>query len=83
MTIFLYSVKCSGFSIYPLINGMSDHDAQIIVLHDIAIRTYDNCFYFTRKCNKSSVLDFNLELSYESWENVFSYDDINVSFNNF
>ena len=62
---------------------MSDHDAQIIILHDIAIRNYDNCFCFTRKYNKSSVLDFNLKLSYESWENVFSYDDINVSFNNF
>jgi hypothetical protein len=45
---------------------MSDYDAQIIVLHDIAIRTYDNYLYFIRKYNRSSGLDFNLKLSYES-----------------
>jgi len=28
-------------------------------------------------------LDFNFKLTYESWDNVFSYDDVNLSFNNF
>jgi hypothetical protein len=61
---------------------MSDHDAQIIVLHDI-IQNGNNYFYYTRKINKSLVLEFNFKLTYESWDNVLSYDDVNVSFNNF
>ena len=59
-------------------NGMSDHDAQIIILHDITVVNDTNHFYLTRKITKTTVLDFNLKLSY-----VFSYDDMNLSFNNF
>ena len=66
-----------------MINGMSDHDAQILILHDITMVNDSSHFYFTREINEASVLDFNLKLSYESWDDVFSYDDINLSFNNF
>jgi len=57
--------------------------AQIIVLQDIVIQNDKNYFYYTRKFNKSLVLDFNFTLAYESWANVFSYDNVNLSFNNF
>jgi hypothetical protein len=56
---------------------MSDHDAQIIVLHDIAVLNDNNYFYITRKINKLSVFDFSYKLTYETWENVFSYDNVN------
>jgi hypothetical protein len=69
--------------VYPVINGISDHDAQIISLHDITVVNYITQFYLTRKINKLSVLNFNLKLSYELWDDVFSYDDMNLSFNNF
>jgi len=59
-----------------------DSDQQIIVLHDIIIPN-DNYFYYTTKFNKSLVLDVNFKLTNESWDNVFSYDDVNLSFNNF
>ena len=72
-----------NFTIYPMINGMSDHDAQIIILYDITMVNDSSHFYFTRKLNETSVLDFNLKLSYESWEDVFSHDDIHLNFNNF
>jgi hypothetical protein len=49
---------------------MSDHDAQIIVLHNITNLNVDNHFYFTRKFNISSILEFNIQLAYESWDNV-------------
>jgi hypothetical protein len=35
-----------------------------------------------RKFTTSSVLEFNSQLTYESWNNVFAYDDVNLSFNN-
>jgi len=75
------TAKFSDFIVYPVINGISDHDAQIIVLHDI--QNESNHFYFTRKFHKSLVLDFNIHLTYESWDKVFSYIDVNLSFNNF
>jgi hypothetical protein len=65
-----------------LINGVSDHYAQIIVLHDIIMQKERNYFYFTRKFNKSLALDFNIKLTYKSWDNVLSYNDVNLSFNN-
>ena len=69
--------------VYPMANGMSDHDAQIIILHDITVVNDTNHFYLTRKITKITVLDFNFKLSYESWDDEFSYDDMNLSFNNF
>jgi len=45
------------------INCMQDDDAQIIVLHNITILNVENHFYFTRKFNTSSVLEFNIQLT--------------------
>ena len=81
--IFINTVKFSDLILYPLINGVSDHDAQIIVLHDIIIQNESNYFYSARKFNKSLALDFNIKLTYKSWDSVFSYNDMNLSFNNF
>ena len=80
--IFINIVKYNNFIVYPLVNSMSDHDAQIIVLHDITIPNDNNYFHFTRTLNKSSVLNFNFKLTYEFWDNVFSYNVVNLSFNN-
>jgi hypothetical protein len=64
--IFISTVKYNNFIFYPLVNGMSNLDAQIIVLHDIIIQNDNNYFYYTRKINKSFVLEFNFKLTYES-----------------
>jgi len=58
---------------------MSDHDAQIIVLHYITLPNDNNYFHFTRNFR----FRLQLKLTDESWDNVFSYDDVNLSFNNF
>ena len=61
--IFINTTKYNNFMIYPMINGMSDHDARFIILHDITMANDSSHFYFTRKINEASVLDFNLKLS--------------------
>jgi hypothetical protein len=81
--IFINTANQNSISVYPWINGLSDHDAQIIVLHDIAIRTCEKKLYFCRRFNRAAVTDLNIKLSYESWNDVFSYNDVNVSFNKF
>ena len=66
-----------------MVNGISEHDAQIIILHDVTMVIDTSHFYLTRKINKASVLDFNLKLSCESWNDVFAHDEMNLRFNNF
>jgi len=70
--IFINTFKYNNFTVYPWINGMSDHDAQIIVLHNITTFQVDNHFHFMRKFITSSALEFKIQLTYESWDKVFA-----------
>jgi len=70
--IFINIFKYKSFTVYQWINGMTDHDAQIIVLQNITTLKADNHFYFMRKFITSSVLEFNIQLTYESCDNVFA-----------
>ena len=81
--IFINNIKFHSFSIYPFVNGMSDHDAQIIVIHNLTVQNCNNYFYFGQKIDKCSIIDFNTKLSYESWEDIFIDNDVNAIFNNF
>jgi len=54
---------------------------RLLFHHDITTPN-DNYFHFTRNFNKSC-LRLQLQITYESWDNVLSYDDVNLSFNNF
>ena len=81
--IFINTVNLNKFSVYPGINGLSDHDAQIIVLHDIAIMTDEKKLSFCRRFNGAAITDLTTKLSYESWDEVLSYNDVNMSFNKF
>jgi len=40
-------------------------------------------FYYNRKIDKLSIIDFNTKLSYKSWEDLFTENDLNTIFNNF
>jgi len=80
--IFIYTFKFSSLSLYPIINGLSDHDAQSIT-HNILEQNCNTYFYFNRKIDKFSIVDFNTKLSYESWEDIFAENNVNTIFNNF
>ena len=71
------------FSVYPFINGLSDHDAQIIAFTDIFTSTPKQTFSSIRKIDSNTINTFVLRLSYENWENVFLEENVNVIFNNF
>jgi hypothetical protein len=59
------------FSVHPLINGLSDHDAQINTLSNIFISTPRHVFSYNRKVDSNSISKFTFMLSYENWEDVF------------
>jgi hypothetical protein len=80
--IFLDKNKNKDYSIIPISNGLSNHDAQIIQLHDVDIPTQQ-----IKPCNKSeineaTIAQFKINLSYESWH-VFNDEDPDSSYNNF
>jgi hypothetical protein len=87
MTIFLLiNLKNENYSVYSLINGLSNHDAQVFNLSDITVPDDRNEFYSYRKISTHPLNEFQTSLSYEAWENVFSNNndnDTNTTFNNF
>ena len=68
---------------YPFINGLSNHDAQIIAFTDIFTSTPKQTFSSIRKIDSNTINTFLLWLSYENWENVFLEENVHVIFNNF
>ena len=70
----------SNYTIEPYINGLSDHDAQVITINNacaLNINTDPQC---VRIINKNSIAEFQLQLS---WDGVFGDNDVSLMFNNF
>ena len=70
------------FDIIPLMNGLSDHYAQLLTIQFALTQNKDQHMYFKRNLNHYTT-DFLLTLSYETWESVFEDNDINTIFNSF
>ena len=69
--------------VYPLLNGLSDHDAQLVTLLNLNYSSSKSQFIHRRMIEKYSIQKFIDLLSHESWEIVFSNDNINTIFNSF
>lgn len=67
------------FSVYPVVNDLSDHDAQIIAFTP----TPRQSFTMIRKVDRNTIANFAYLLSYETWEDVFSETEVNITYNNF
>jgi len=76
-------IKKFDFSTKPLVNGLSDHDAQFITLYDIMCPTFKQPPSYIRIIDINSMHKFSELLSYENWEGVFQDMDVNQIFNSF
>jgi hypothetical protein len=70
-------------SVHPLINGLSDHDAQIVTLYDIVSTNTTKMQLFIRTIESNSINNFIEMLSNENWEEVFQDLEVNFVFNTF
>jgi exonuclease III len=73
------------YIIKPHMNGLSDHDAQILMIESGKLpptNGNDNIIY-TRNINEHSIREFKYLLSWELWEEVFNTNDVNIMFNSF
>ena len=80
---FIYNSYLNKFDIILLINGISDHDAQLLTIQFLQEHNKDRCTYFKRNINQHTIADFLLKLSYETWDSVFEGNDFNMIFNCF
>ena len=76
-------INSHNFTVYPIINGLSGHDAQIIELGNLFYNNPKNHYTFTRRTDSNSILTFIDLLSYENLEEVFLEENVNIIFNNF
>ena len=74
--IFIGKVRYENYSIHPLVNGLSDHDAQIITINNISVDKHISKTQSIRKFNEFSISEFAINLSYENWDNVFIGEDV-------
>jgi len=80
VNIFLDISKHDNYKVQPLHNGLLDYEAQLLTT-DIALDHFKN--YQTviqRQIKKWTIADFQLQLSYESWDALFEGDDVNQVF---
>lgn len=74
--IFIDYSRVGKFELSPIYNGISDHDAQIILIHDVTMPAHIKCARMIRKIDKYSLLNFNYSLSFELWKEVFEENDV-------
>jgi hypothetical protein len=81
--IFIDNTSYSNYSISSLHNGLSDHEGQLLTvdLPTSLTREQRKCTY--RKINKFTTADFQNQLSYENWDEIFGSNNLNLIFNSF
>jgi hypothetical protein len=84
--IFLDTLKTSNYTVFLFLNGLSDHDAQLLILKDLNLQVQDYYICTTRDINDYSINEFKTNLSYETWDCVFGLNnnpDVDTLFNSF
>jgi len=71
------------YTIKPHINALSDHDAQLITLNSFSLPLSNTEPSYIRNINKNTTAEFQLQLSWEQWGNIFGNNNVNDMFNNF
>jgi len=69
--------RTKNYIINPHVNGLSDHVAQIIMIENTVLTKQIDNITTKRDINDQSILEFQLLLSHENWEEIFMEDDAN------
>jgi hypothetical protein len=77
--IFLDINEYDTYKIQPFHNGLSDHEARLLTV----CHTKSYPVIYKQLVNKDTIVNFQVQLSYETWDTVFNGEDINLIFNSF
>jgi hypothetical protein len=61
--IFINVSKFDDYIITPLVNRLSDHNAQLIMINDINLKILNNTPHYIRNIDKHGIADFKIDLS--------------------
>jgi len=84
--IFLDTNTFFNYTIWPLYNGLADHDTQLLIINDLNLQPHNHCTHTISSLNTYSAEEFNTKLNYESWENVVRHNEntnLDTLFNSF
>jgi hypothetical protein len=62
---FIDITRLDNYSIRPIVNGLSDHDAPSITFNTVNVSVHAKQFTLIRKIN--TINNFLINLSYETW----------------
>jgi hypothetical protein len=79
----IYIDNRRNYTIKLYINGLSDHDVQLITLNIFFLLFNNSEPTYIRNINKDTIAEFQLQLSWEQWDNIFGNNIVNDMFNNF
>ena len=71
----IFITRTKNYIINPHINELSDQEAQIIMIENIVLTKQINNITTKRDINDQSILEFQLLLSHENWEEILMEDD--------
>jgi len=75
--------QLESYTLTPIINRVSDHDAQLLTISIDYSYVPTHWSKTVRKINKYTISDFIDKLSCESWDSIFDSEDVNAMFNSF
>jgi hypothetical protein len=70
---FIDIYKFINYTVFPLHNGLSDHDAQLLIIKDVNLQLQIHHIHTPRNINKYSIEEFKIRLSYECWDSIILY----------
>jgi hypothetical protein len=75
--------RSRNYIINPVINELSDHDAQMILISDVMLPRQVCSPQYVRNYSNYNTSKFQELLSFKRWDDVFIRDDANTTFNVF
>jgi hypothetical protein len=58
------------------VNGLSDHDAQLLLLNNLTTHVSKSQCIFKRQFNRVNIENFRFILSFEKWDEAFTDGDV-------
>jgi len=81
--VFIVVSQLESYTITLIFNGLSDHDAHLLMISTDYSHMPIQKSKTVRKINKDTISGFINKLSNESWNTTFHTDDVNATFNSF
>jgi hypothetical protein len=68
--IFINTNMFINYTASPIHNGLSDHDAHLLIINDVNLQLHNHRIYTIRNINKYSIEEFKTRLRCESWDSI-------------